>query len=118
MLELLGAGATGAPALDTRIEAALAILRQAGVGYPTSSALARRVGCSVGRFRHLFRQQVGLAYRTYLLWLRLAAAVEVAHAGGTLTDAAHAAGFSDSAHLSRTHRRMFGVAPSALHHRP
>ena len=39
------------------------------------------------------------------------AAGELAH-GRTLTEAAHAAGFADSAHLSRVFRRMFGIAPS------
>jgi AraC-like DNA-binding protein len=34
--------------------------------------------------------------------------------GETLTGAAAAAGFSDSAHLSRTFRRAFGLPPSAL----
>jgi AraC family transcriptional regulator len=34
--------------------------------------------------------------------------------GETLSTAAHAAGFADSAHLSRTARTMFGLAPSAL----
>ena len=34
--------------------------------------------------------------------------------GASLTEAAHLAGFADSAHLSRTFRAMFGVAPSLL----
>ena len=34
--------------------------------------------------------------------------------GDTLSSAAHAAGFADSAHLSRTARTMFGLPPSVL----
>src|SRR3712207_8098417 len=54
------------------------------------------------RYRHLFVAEIGLPYRGYVLWLRLGRAVDVFAAGGSLTDAAHAAGFADSAHLSRT----------------
>jgi AraC-like DNA-binding protein len=47
-------------------------------------------------------------------WLRLIRAVD-AHAGGlSLTEAAHAAGFADSAHLSRTFKRMFGMPAASL----
>jgi AraC-like DNA-binding protein len=35
-------------------------------------------------------------------------------AGSSWTEAAQQAGFADSAHLSRTCRRMFGIAPSML----
>jgi len=34
--------------------------------------------------------------------------------GSSLTEAAHAAGSADSAHLSRTLRSMLGIAPSFL----
>ncbi|HUL98536.1 MAG TPA: helix-turn-helix domain-containing protein [Mycobacterium sp.] len=49
-----------------------------------------------------------------LLWLRLVDAIGALSGGASLTDAAHRTGFSDSAHLSRTFRRMFGMAPSLL----
>lgn len=71
-------------------------------------------GLSAGRLRHLFVEQTGLPFKTYVLWLRLMRSVKLAAAGASLTEAAHEAGFSDSAHFSRTFRRMFGVAPAAL----
>lgn len=71
-------------------------------------------GLSSSRLRHLFVEQTGLPFKTYLLWLRLRQAVAIVATGAPLTAAAHQAGFSDSAHLSRTFRRMFGVAPTAL----
>jgi AraC-like DNA-binding protein len=69
---------------------------------------------SPSRFRHLFVQETGTSFRAYLLWLRINIAIEAAMAGGSWTEAAHAAGFADSAHLSRTHRRMFGIEPTAI----
>lgn len=61
---------------------------------------------------HLFRDELGLPFRPYVLWLRLMRAAELASQGLSLTDAAHGAGFCDSAHFSRVCRRMFGIAPS------
>jgi AraC family transcriptional regulator len=75
---------------------------------------ATHVGLSSDRARHLFVENTGLAFRTYLLWLRLMRAVELFSAGASLTEAAHGAGFSDSSHLSRTFRRMFGIAADSL----
>lgn len=77
-----------------------------------TAALAARVGLSAGRLSHLFGQEVGLPLRPYVLWLRLQRAAEHLAAGDTLTEAAHTAGFSDSAHLSHVFRRTFGLAPS------
>lgn len=76
---------------------------------------AAHVGLSSGRARHLFVEATGLPFRTYLLWLRLNRAVQLFSGGSSLTEAAHGAGFSDSAHLSRTFRRMFGITADSLH---
>ena len=72
------------------------------------------IGLSPGRARHLFVQHTGLPFRTYLLWLRLQRALEIYAGRASLTEAAHGAGFADSAHLSRTFRRMFGIAAATL----
>jgi AraC-like DNA-binding protein len=75
---------------------------------------AAHVGLSTGRARHLFVEETGLPFKTYLLWRRLMRATELFSAGSSLTDAAHGAGFSDSSHLSRTFRRMFGITADSL----
>ena len=78
------------------------------------SNAAGLVGLSRHRLRHLFVEQTGLQLRTYLLWLRLTRGLQSYARGSSLTEAAHDAGFSDSAHFSRTFRRMFGTAAAAL----
>jgi AraC-like DNA-binding protein len=80
----------------------------------TLAVVARSVGLSPSRVRHLFVEQTGLPFRTYLLWLRIMKAVSIFADGGSLTEAAHEAGFADSAHFSRTFRRMFGLPAAAL----
>ena len=80
-------------------------------------ALALVVGLSPGRLMHVFSESLGVPLRPYLLWLRLQRASGAIAAGHTLGDAAHAAGFSDAAHLTRTFRRMFGTTPSSLQRR-
>jgi AraC-like DNA-binding protein len=100
--------------LDPRVLRAMRMLSDRADDPPTLGEAATAVGLSPGRFRHLFVAETGLPYRGYALWLRLGRAVDVFATGGSLTDAAHEAGFADSAHLSRTFRRMFGLAPSSL----
>ena len=69
---------------------------------------------SEGRFRHLFVQETGVAFRPYVLWTRLNRALELGFGGTSWTDAAHATNFADSAHLTRTCRRMYGLNPSSI----
>lgn len=101
-------------ALDPRISAALAWIGNHPGETVTGGLLAAQTHLSESRFTHLFRQQTGLPLSRYLLWSRLLSAVEAVAGGQDLTAAAHAAGFADLAHMSRTFRGTFGVMPSAL----
>lgn len=76
--------------------------------------VATEVGLSAGRLSHLFAEQMGLGFRPYVLWKRLERAAHRLSLGENLTHAAHAAGFADASHMTRTFRRMFGIAPSDL----
>ena len=81
----------------------------------TLSDAAQGIYLSPERLRHLFVEQTGLAFKTYLLWLRLIRAVQIYSQGtASLTEAAHAAGFADSAHFSRVFKRTFGSPATSL----
>lgn len=75
---------------------------------------AAAAGLSPSHFMHWFRQASGLSFRAFVRWLRLQRAVRTLATGATLTEAAHLAGFADSAHLSRTFVATFGVRPAPL----
>jgi len=113
VMERLGLATPPRRPLDPRVAAAVCALRSARGSYSRSRDLALSVGLSAGRLRHLFAEEIGMSFRRYILWLRVYAVLDELLEGASLTTAAHAAGFADSAHLSRTFRRMFGIVPSA-----
>jgi len=69
---------------------------------------------SPSRFRARFDAQLGLPFRRFRLWRRMAAVMRTVAAGSSLTEAAQNAGFASSAHLSSTFKRMFGLTASDL----
>ncbi len=99
---------------DPRVLAVVEYLRQRVDQVVTLAEVAKVVHLSPGRFRHLFVEETGMPLRTYVLWRRLLHVWTLLMQGAALSTAAHAAGFADSAHLSRTARNMFGLPPSVL----
>ncbi|WP_374525191.1 helix-turn-helix transcriptional regulator [Sphingopyxis sp.] len=100
---------------DPRIAGAVvAVDRLLAVGPVRLADAAHERGLSLDRFRHLFTAEVGMPFQRYVLWRRLLIAFEALHDGHNITEAAYAAGFSDSAHLARTIRAMFGIRASDL----
>jgi AraC-like DNA-binding protein len=80
-----------------------------------SAREAAALAClSPSRFRARFAEEVGLPFPRYRLWRRMAVVMRTLAAGGNLTEAAHAAGFASSAHLSTTFRRLFGLPARQL----
>ena len=100
--------------LDDRIVRALAIIREMEAPRIRLEEVAEAVFLSPGRFQHLFSEEVGLPFRRYVLWRKLARALVEIGRGNSLSAAAHGAGFSDSAHLTRTFYQMFGIPPTLM----
>lgn len=113
ILAAVAAEQTAAPP-DSRVSAMIEFVGANLDGPITLPAAAARANLSPSRARHLFAGVTGLPFKTFVLWQRLERAVELFAAGRTLTEAAHEAGFADSAHLSRTFRKTFGITASML----
>ncbi len=77
---------------DPRIQRVLHWLESADDGGITAAKAASVACLSESRFSHLFVEETGLPFRTFVLWRRLMQAVGRAAAGESLTAAAHQAG--------------------------
>ena len=76
--------------------------------------IADELAISESRFLHLVREELGVSWRPYLLWRRLLCAIQAIKSGKNMTESAYLAGFSDSPHLCRTIKNLFGMTSKQL----
>lgn len=113
-VQALSAGALPARRLDPRVTRVLHQIQRSDDLRLSLAAAAKSAFLSPSRFQHLFKQQMGLPFRRYVLWRKLARAMVAMGREGTATAAAHAADFADAAHLTRTFIEMFGIPPTVM----
>ncbi|WP_157718093.1 helix-turn-helix domain-containing protein [Halopseudomonas xinjiangensis] len=106
---LLGEGGTDATTWHRARELMQLIAENPGLSLEELAAAHRITYSWMSR---LFSHSVGIPLRDYKNWLRRRKVWELLATNLSLTEIAHRAGFSDSAHLSRTYRRWFGMTPS------
>lgn len=108
-------GLKAQPPPDPRIAATVAHIdadpTATGLDHRT---LAARVHLSASRFLALFPQHTGMPVSHYRRWRQLLLAVTLLRQGASVTEAAHAAGFADGPHLSRSVRQVLGSSPSEI----
>ncbi len=110
--DMLGLARRARP--DRRIHLAVQSLERNPGEENSAAALAGEAGMSSSYFQHKFKRDTGVSLRRFRNWIRLRAVLGQAARGVSLTQAAHAAGFASSAHLSSTFKDMFGMSPSDL----
>ena len=113
-VQALSAGVPPSRRLDPRVTRVLVAIRASDELRMSIDDAAAMAFLSPSRFAHLFKAQVGLAFRHYMLWRKLTRAMLVIGRGQTISTAAHEADFSDAAHLTRTFYQMVGLRPSLL----
>ncbi len=114
IISLLAGNVPEVEGVDPRITQSLDWIR-GHLGEPIALGQVASVAhLSPSRFRHLFVAQTGISFRAYVLWARVSTAMVAAMAGQSWTAAAQHAGFADSAHFTRTCKRMFGISPTML----
>ena len=78
----------------------------------TQIELGQRLNMERTRALRYFKAATGQTFRAYKQWAGLQHAARGLMRGESVRTAAMDAGFSDTAHLSRTFRHMFGLTPS------
>lgn len=107
-------GVAEKPALDACLAEVVRQLDRRPQDFVRVEQAARMAGLSPSWFQARFRRAVGMPFRRYRLWRRMAVAASALADGSTLTEAAHVSGFASSAHFSAVFREMFGLSPSSL----
>lgn len=104
------AGSVQEAGVDPRLEAAV---RGVKSGLPVAR-VATMVSLSERQLERLFVRNLGLAPKIFARIIRLRRALGRAAAGGSLAQAAAAAGYADQAHFSRDVAAFTGTNPRAL----
>lgn len=100
---------------DSRIKEVLQTLQERdAIESDIFQQLCRRTALSQSRLSHLFKEQVKISLSGYIALVKMRKAAKYVFQGETLTAAAHHAGFSSSAHMAATCKRMFGLSLSEL----
>jgi AraC family transcriptional regulator of arabinose operon len=117
VLQIALRDAPAVPPLDPRI---VRCMRRMDADFDCSfDQLARELDLSPSRLSHLFTEELGVPFRSYIAWSRLVLAWEMValQPQMKLTDIAHAWGFSDSSHMARAFHLSIGCTPTFMRDR-
>lgn len=99
---------------DERIKKVVAHIQSAPNYNVKFVHLLRLCNLSESRLIHLFKAEIGITIRKYILWCRVQKALTAMSSGYSIRQSARQAGFTDAAHFNRTFVSMFGINPSAI----
>jgi AraC-like DNA-binding protein len=101
-------------ALDRRVVRAIAQIGRFSGEPVTASSCAAEAGLSPSRFLHLFKEETGIAFRSFRAWKRARHLLHFANQDINLAHLAQDIGYPDSTHFSHSIRRFYGLKPRAI----
>ncbi|MCL2623015.1 MAG: AraC family transcriptional regulator [Planctomycetaceae bacterium] len=113
LLDLIDAVKTETiPAVSREIRLAIELVKQNAALFYSMRALAREVGLSESRFKHRFKEEVGISPADYQLRHKIDLACQLLRQGETIIDISCHLGFSSSQYFATVFRRYRGVTPA------
>lgn len=99
--------------LDGRISELLNLLQTCDCYDHTIDSFAEKVALSPSRLSHLFREQIGVPLKSYILFHQLEKAFTAILSGKNITEAAMLAGFDSPSHFAATVKKWMGMSVSS-----
>ena len=102
---------------DLRIQECLDYLNSTASDYKQMiGVLKSKTNLSESRLSHIFKEEIGISIKKYLVWSRLKKAFQlVIDQNISMYEAALQSGFYDQAHLSKAFKQMLGLKPSEVY---
>jgi AraC-like DNA-binding protein len=100
--------------MDERISRVISIINDTMEKKISVKELSDHVNLSESRLQHLFKKNTGISIKYFLLWKRIIDGINIITSGKDFTFSSYEAGFSDSAHMSRAFKDMFGIKLSDI----
>ena len=97
--------------LDPRIAAVLERIRHDPSAVAAAGSCAAAANLSFSRFLHLFKEEVGIPFRSLRTWKRARSLLQYVNRSTSLVYVALDIGYPDSTHFSHSIRQTFGLKP-------
>ncbi|MGD9944895.1 MAG: helix-turn-helix domain-containing protein [Burkholderiaceae bacterium] len=100
--------------LDRRIERVVEMIKLDPAAASDAESCAEAAHLSCSRFLHLFKQEVGVPFRTFRTWKRARAVLHHVKRGVSLAHVALDSGYPDSTHFSHCIKNVYGLQPRQI----
>jgi len=102
------------PRVDRRIAAVLERIKRDPSAPAIAEECAAMAHLSFSRFLHLFKQELGVPFRSFRTWKRARSLLHYLNTESNLTHVALDTGYPDSTHFSHSIRHVYGLTPKDI----